>query len=66
MRIFSMVDFRHLLLALLLGCIAAVVIYVAFRHHSRPVPTVLIFFFAGFVIWAICYLIFFGFLGGAI
>jgi hypothetical protein len=66
MRFFTLMDFRHLILALFLGCVGALLIYLAFRHHSRPVPTVLIFLYAGFAIWAIFYLIFFAMLGGPV
>ena len=32
MRLFTLIDFRHLVLALFLGCGAAVVIYLAFHY----------------------------------
>jgi hypothetical protein len=66
MRLFTLIDFRDLVLALFLGCVAALLIYLSFRHHSRPVPAVLIFLYAGFLIWAVFYLIFFAILGGPV
>jgi hypothetical protein len=66
MRMFPVIDFQHLLLALFLGCIAAIVIYMGFRHNSRPVPAVLVFLYTGFVVWAICYVFLVGFSGGAL
>jgi hypothetical protein len=32
MRLFTLIDFRHLVLAFFLGCMAAMVLYVAFRY----------------------------------
>jgi hypothetical protein len=66
MRLFTLIDFRHLILALFLGCVAALLIYLGFRHHARPVPAILIFLSAGFVIWAVFYLVFFAILGGPV
>jgi hypothetical protein len=66
MRIFTLLDFQHLVLALFLGSIAALLVYLGFRHHSRPVPAVLVFLYIGFAVWAICYVIIFGIFGGPI
>jgi hypothetical protein len=66
MRFFTLVDYHHLLLALFLGAIAAMVIHLAFRHHSRPVPSVLVFLYLGFAVWAVLYLFYFALLGGPI
>jgi hypothetical protein len=66
MRIFSLIDFRHLELALFLGVVAALAIYLGFRDRSRPVPAVMIFVYAGFAVWAVLYLVFFGIMGGPI
>jgi uncharacterized membrane protein len=64
MRIFTLLDFHHLVLALFLGFITALSIYLGFRHHSRPVPAVLVFIYIGFAIWAVFYVILFGIFGG--
>ena len=66
MRIFTLLDSHHLVLTLFLGIIAASSIYLAFRHHSRPVPAILAFLYIGFIVWAVLYVIFFGILGGPI
>jgi hypothetical protein len=66
MRIFTLVDFHHLVLALFLGAVAALLIYLGFRDRSRPIPAVLLFVYAGFAVWTILYVVFFGFLGGPI
>ncbi len=92
MRLFSLIDFHHFILALFLGTAAALVIYLIFRYgpetrrrdgHDNPVregsyaespdvpeaehnpaPPVLVFLFVGFVVWLICYVIFFAIRGG--
>ncbi len=66
MRIFTLIDYRHLVLALFLGLFAALSIYLAFRHHSKPVPILLVLLFLGVAAWVICYVVFFAIPGGPI
>ena len=94
MRLFSLIDFHHFILALFLGMAAALVIYLAFRYgpetrrrgehdnparegsygentdvpgaEHNPAPPVLIFLFLGFVVWLICYVVFFAIRGGPV
>ncbi len=95
MRLFTLIDFRHLVLAFFLGASAALVIYLSFRYPGKrsrgtgeteeertaipeeeypdglriganPVPPVLVYLFVGFVLWFICYVIFFGILGNPV
>lgn len=73
MRIFTLIDSHHLLIAFSLGVIAALAIYLAFRftsaQHSEasnahnPVPPVLILVIAGFLLWSVIYVVFFGLQG---
>jgi hypothetical protein len=35
MRLFTLIDMRHLILGFFLGCVAALVIYMAFRYGER-------------------------------
>ena len=86
MRFFEVLDFQHMVLAIFLGLIAALVIYMSFRgdryrrkssdlvgpHEgepgvpekldagSNPIPPILIFLYAGFIVWCIVYAIYFG------
>ena len=86
MRFFEVLDFQHLVVAVFLGLVAALVIYISFRgdHYRRkdsgleephegepggpekpgagsnPIPPVLIFLYAGFIVWLIVYVIYFG------
>jgi hypothetical protein len=72
-RIFTLIDSRHLLIAFSLGVVAAMAIYLAFRftsaQHSEaanvhnPVPPLLILVIAGFLIWFVIYVVFFGLQG---
>jgi hypothetical protein len=66
MRIFTLLDSQHVILALFLGAVAALLIYLGFRDHSRPVPAIMVFVYVGFAVWAVLYMIFFGVLGGPI
>ena len=66
MRVFGILDMQHVVLALFLGAVAALVVYLAFRDRSRPVPAVMVFVYVGFAVWAVLYVIFFGILGGPI
>ena len=66
MRLFPFADLHDLVLALFLGCVAALLIYLGFRQHSRPVPAILVFLYVGFAVWAVFYLIFFAILGGPV
>ena len=66
MRIFALLDFQQVVLALFLGVVAALLIYLGFRDRSRPVPAVMIFVYAGFAVWAVLYVVFFGVFGGPI
>ena len=84
MRFFSLLDFRYYVLAIFLGLITALVLYLSFRRTSEEgedersdliefpeglssakhsIPSILLFVYLGFVIWAIIYVIFFGILG---
>ena len=90
MRIFTLLDFQHLILGLFLGLGAALVLYMSFRsaHYLKEskereepepreppgieevesgrnrVPAVLLFLYAGFIVWFIFYVIYFGLKGG--
>jgi hypothetical protein len=66
MRLFTLLDYHHIVLAVFLGCVAALSIYLAFRHHSRPVPGILIFVYLGVAVWAVFYVIFVAILGGPV
>ncbi len=66
MRLFALIDYHHLILALFLGFFTAFLIYLAFRHHSRPVPVILALLFVGVAVWGICYVVFFAIPGGPI
>jgi hypothetical protein len=93
MRLFTLVDYHYFIIALFLGCLAALVIYLSFRygtgqHESEgpererragteeypeglrignnPVPPVLVFLLLGFAVWLVCYVVFFGILGGPV
>ncbi|OPY67400.1 MAG: hypothetical protein A4E57_02337 [Syntrophorhabdaceae bacterium PtaU1.Bin034] len=66
MRLFPLLDYQHLLLALFLGFIGALSIYAAFRHRSRPVPAILVLLYIGFAVWALCYIVFVALPGGAL
>jgi hypothetical protein len=91
MRLFTLLDARDFVIALFLGCLAALVLYLSFRYgHSRrngadgettppleeypeglgigdnPVPPVLVFLCIGFAVWFVCYVVFFGILGGPV
>jgi len=85
-RFFEVLDFQHMVLAIFLGLVAALVIYMGFRgdryrrmgsdvaepHEgepdvaeklgagSNPIPPILIFLYAGFIVWCIVYAIYFG------
>jgi len=84
LRFFSLLDFRYYVLAIFLGLITALVLYLSFRRTSEEgedersdliefpeglssakhsIPSILLFVYLGFVIWAIIYVIFFGILG---
>ncbi len=64
MRLFTLMDYHHFVLGLFLGFFAALLIYAAFRHHSRPVPLVLAMLFIGVAVWGVCYVVFFAIPGG--
>jgi hypothetical protein len=93
MRLFTLVDYHHFIIALFLGCLAALILYLAFRYGTgqregeglerqtraameeypeglrigdNPVPPVLILLLIGFVVWFVCYAVFFGILGGPV
>ncbi|MHB8111406.1 MAG: hypothetical protein ACYDHW_15380 [Syntrophorhabdaceae bacterium] len=90
MRFFILQDYQHWLLAVILGLVLAILVYLAFRSYgySRerdtgkakekfhypdgiegtnfPMPPFLLFLYFGFIIWMICYVIFFGILHGPI
>jgi hypothetical protein len=100
MRLFTLIDFHHFLLALFLGGAAAIVVYLAFRYGGgsngkeadagegeggenidgeayhrypdgigigdNPMPPVLMFVLIGFIVWLICYAVFFGIFGGPV
>ncbi|MEN6617482.1 MAG: hypothetical protein ABFD12_13075 [Syntrophorhabdus sp.] len=90
MRFFFLMDYQHWLLAVGLGLILVILIYLAFRSYGYsserdtgksqqtfyypdgiqgknfPTPPVILFLYFGFVIWAICYVIFIGILHGPI
>ena len=86
MRFFSLFDFRYFILALFLGIISVLVIYLSFgrkegeaekgvehpqfagglQEAGNRIPTILLFVYIGFLVWAIIYAIFIGIRGGAI
>lgn len=66
MRFFPIFDLQHLVLAFFLGLAGALVIFLAFRYGNNSIPPVLVFLFIGFIVWFICYVVFFGFLGGPV
>jgi len=66
MRLFTLLDSQHLVLALFLGAVASLVVYLGFADRSRPVPAIMVFVYIGFAAWAVLYLIFFAMRGGPI
>ncbi len=87
MRFFFLQDFQHWLLAIFLGGVLGVLLYLAFtayryssgraderaeqefhypeglRGKNFRTPPFILFIYLGFVIWAICYIIFVGLRG---
>ena len=80
MRFFALLDLQHLVLAFFLGFAAVIVLYLAFRYVPPPdaeeekdapsrkgrkrIPPVLIFVYAGFIVWFVAYVIMVGLKGG--
>lgn len=80
MRFFALLDLQHLVLAFFLGFAAVIVLYLAFRYVPLPdaeeekdapprkgrrrIPPVLIFLYAGFIVWFVAYVIMVGLKGG--
>lgn len=80
MRFFALLDLQHLVLAFFLGFAAVIVLYLAFRYVPLPdaeeekdtpsregrrrIPPVLIFVYAGFIVWFVAYVIMVGLKGG--
>jgi fucose permease len=86
MRFFSLFDFQYFILALFLGLISVLIIYLSFgkgegraeediehpqfpevlQEERKRIPTILLFVYLGFLVWAIIYVVFIGIRGGAI
>ncbi len=88
MRFFFLQDYQHWLLAVFLGLVLVILVYLAFRSYGYsseraderakqefhypdgltgvnfPTPPFILFLYLGFVIWAICYVIFIGIFQG--